>query len=430
MPTPKLRLPALLIALAFALVTVGTWAWLNRPETEPEWPQVVWGFALSPYQPNQNAIKEDYPTREEIAHDLDLLKGKTKAVRTYTVSSTIGLVPELAAERGLNVTLGVWIDSRADRAERELDKAIEIARTHRNVVRVIVGNESVLRGDLPFDQFVKLLDRARKEIEQPISTAEPWHVWISHPELADHVDYIAVHLLPYWEGIEVESAVDFTIQKYHEIQARFPNKTVVIGEVGWPSNGRTREKAVASEAAEALFLRRFLAWADREKVPYYIMEAFDQPWKSQDEGSVGAYWGVYDANRQPKFEFTKPIVKVPQWQMLAAVSVVLAAAMLFWFYTHSGTLKNRGRSFLAIIIYATSALTTWIIYDYSQQYLTAASVIVGVLLFIGMLGVIAVLLAEAHEWAEAHWVRLRRRLRGRRWLSPSSSMRPGLRAAV
>ncbi len=406
----KLRLPALLIALAFALVTIGTWAWLNRPEAEPEWPHKVWGFALSPYQPNQNAIKEDYPTREEIAHDLDLLKGKTKAIRTYTVAGTIGLVPELAAERGLNVTLGVWLDSRVERNAAELDKAIELARTHRNVVRVIIGNETVLRGDLPFADFLKVLDTARAAIEAPISTAEPWHVWIKNPELADHVDYIAVHLLPYWEGIASDKAVDFTIQKYRQVQEAFPNKPVVIGEVGWPSNGRTREKAVASEADEALFLRRFLAWAEKEKVPYYIMEAFDQPWKSEDEGAVGAYWGVYDANRKPKFEFTKPIVRTPQWQMLAAVSVVLAAAMLFWFYTHSGTLKNRGRSFLAVIIYATSALTTWIIYNYTQQYLTVTSITVGVLLFIGMLGVIAVLLAEAHEWAEAHWVRLRRRL--------------------
>ena len=410
MPSSKWRLSALAIALAFALLTIGTWAYFNRPESEPEWPKRVWGFALSPYHPGQDAVKEEYPTREQIASDLDILKGKTQAIRTYNVTNTIGLIPELAAERGLNVALGVWIDARRERDDAELDHAIELAAKHRNVVRVIVGNESVLRGDLPFADFLKLLDRARAAIEQPISTAEPWHVWLKNPELADHVDYITVHLLPYWEGIEVEKAVDYSIDKYRELQARFPNKPVIIGEVGWPSNGRTREKAVASEANEALFLRRFLAWAEKEHVAYYIEEAFDQPWKAQSEGGVGAYWGVYDADRRPKFEFTKPIVRVPQWQMLAAVSVVLAAAMLFWFYMTSGTLKNRGRSFLAIIIYSTSALTTWIIYDYTQQYLTVTSVAVGVLLFIGMLGVIAVLLAEAHEWAEAHWVRLRRRL--------------------
>ncbi|HXQ31335.1 MAG TPA: glycosyltransferase [Steroidobacteraceae bacterium] len=410
MPLRNLRLPALLIAFAFALVTVGTWAWLNRPEAEPEWPRRVWGFALSPYRADQDATNGDFPTREQIASDLDLLKGKTQAVRTYTVEGTIGLVPELAAERGLNVALGVWIDARREHNEQELKQAIELARKHRNIVRVIVGNESVLFGYLPFGEFVQLLDRARAAIEQPISTAEPWHVWLKNPELVDHVDFITVHLLPYWEGVAVDKAVGYSIDRFHELQARYPTKPVVIGEIGWPSNGRTREKAVASEAGEALFLRRFLAWGEKEHVPYYIMEAFDQPWKGKTEGAVGAYWGVYDADRHPKFEFTKPIVRTPQWELLAAVSVVLAAIMLFWFYMYSGTLKNRGRSFLAVIIYATSALTTWVIYDYSQQYLTVTSVAVGVLLFMGMIGVIAVLLAEAHEWAEAHWVRLRRRL--------------------
>ena len=177
------RLSAIVISLAFALVTIFTWAWFNRPEKEPEWPRVTWGFALSPYRPGQNAIKEDYPTREQIAQDLDLLKGKTQAIRTYSVSSTIGLIPELAEERGLNVALGVWIDARAEHNEQELARAVELASTHRNVARVIVGNESVLRNDVPLEQFIDYLDRARASIRQPISTAEPWHVWVKHPEL-------------------------------------------------------------------------------------------------------------------------------------------------------------------------------------------------------------------------------------------------------
>ena len=131
------------------------------------------------------------------------MKGKVQAIRTYTVAGTIGLIPELAAERGMNVTLGVWVDARRERDESELNKAIELCKKYRNIVRVIVGNESVLRGDLPYADFLTLLDHARAEIEQPISTAEPWHVWTKNPDLVQHVDYIAVHLLPYWEGVDV-----------------------------------------------------------------------------------------------------------------------------------------------------------------------------------------------------------------------------------
>ncbi len=134
------------------------------------------------------------------------------------------------------------------------------------------------------------------------------------------------------------------------------------------------------------------------------MEAFDQPWKAYQEGAVGSYWGVYDVNRQPKFAFTAPIVRVPEWHILAAMSVAVALVVLGLLYLNSGTLRNRGRSFLAVVVYAAATIAVWVIYDFTQQYMTVSSVMAGVLLLLGMLGVMLVLLAEAHEWAEAHWV--------------------------
>jgi hypothetical protein len=127
---------------------------------------------------------------------------------------------------------------------------------------------------------------------------------------------------------------------------------VIIGEIGWPSEGRIRAGAVASVSNEALFLRRFLARAEKEGERYYVMEAFDQPWKARDEGAVGSYWGIYDVDRHPKFEFTAPIVRIPEWHMLAAISVALALLMLGVFYMHSGSLRTRGRTLLAIVVYA------------------------------------------------------------------------------
>jgi cellulose synthase/poly-beta-1,6-N-acetylglucosamine synthase-like glycosyltransferase len=140
------------------------------------------------------------------------------------------------------------------------------------------------------------------------------------------------------------------------------------------------------------------------------MEAFDQPWKTQTEGAVGAYWGVYDAARQAKFPFTEPIVRMPEWRTLAGVSVTLALFVLAVLYVNSRSLRNSGRGFLAVVVYATATAAVWVFYDYSQQYLTFGSVLVGFLLFLGTLGVIAVLFAEAHEWAEARWLRRHQRL--------------------
>jgi exo-beta-1,3-glucanase (GH17 family)/cellulose synthase/poly-beta-1,6-N-acetylglucosamine synthase-like glycosyltransferase len=403
-------IPSLLIAALFATLTVALWALLNRPTTEPPWPTRIQGFAFSPFRAGEDPSRAEMPTDHEIDEDLTLLEGKVNAIRTYSVEKTLADIPELAENHDMNVALGAWIDNHRDNNEEQLKAVIELAATHENVVRVFIGNEVVLRGDLPIEELEKYLDRARTAIGPPVSTAEPWHVWLAHPELAQHVDFIGVHLLPYWEGIAVDRAVDYSLAQYKRLQQAFPHKPIVVAEIGWPSRGRTRESAVASDANEALFLRRFLHKAAQQDIVYYVMEAFDQPWKAYLEGAVGSYWGVYDVNRQPKFAFTAPIVRVPEWHVLAAVSVAVALALLGLLYLNSDALRNRGRGFLAVVVYAATTVAVWVCYDFSQQYMTVSSVISGVLLLLGMLGVLLVLLAEAHEWAEAHWVEYRRRL--------------------
>ncbi|SHO53447.1 Exo-beta-1,3-glucanase, GH17 family [Desulfopila aestuarii DSM 18488] len=384
---------------------------LNKPENEPPWPKRIQGFSFSPMRPGNDPVKHILPTESEVEADLKLLSGRTNAVRVYSVEGVQAKIPELAAKVGLNVTLGAWIGPDPVENERQVTEVIRIAReNYQNVIRVIIGNESILRGEITVKELDSYLERAQRELTIPVSTAEPWHVWIQHPDLADHVDFIATHMLPYWEGVPLDNAVDYIIDRYNTLARNFPDKLVVIGEVGWPSNGRKRGGAVASPANQATFLRRFLAKAEELEYVYYVMEAFDQIWKQKNtEGAVGAYWGVYDANRQPKFPFTSPIVSIPEWQTLAAVSVAIAIICFMLLVVDSKTLKLRGRGFLASIAFIAATGVVWIFYSYSRQYLTFSTILVGILMSIGLLGVVIVVLAEAHEWAEAIWGSMQRR---------------------
>ena len=391
------------------MLTVALWAWANRPAQEPAWPERIQGFCLSPYHAEQDPLAGEHPTLAQIDADLAFIRGKSHAVRTYTVEGVMGEIPRLAAAHGINVALGAWLDRRLDHNERELERLLGIAVRQRNVVRVIVGNEAILRGDRSVRRMVGYLDRARAQLGVPVSTAEPWNVWKAHPELAAHVDYLAVHMLPYWEGVPVDEAVQYVVDRIGELQSLYPGKPIVIAEVGWPSNGRARRGAEASPANEAVFMRRFLERARVEGYIYYAMEAFDQPWKRATEGAVGAYWGIWNVERQPKFEFTAPVVEVPRWQLLAALSVVVAVVALAVLLIDSHTLRARGRGFLAIIAFAAATGAVWIVYDFSRQYLTLASGVTGFILVVGGVGVIAVVFMEAHEWAESLWVRERRR---------------------
>ncbi|MBU0987162.1 MAG: beta-(1-3)-glucosyl transferase, partial [Proteobacteria bacterium] len=194
-----MKTSSVIIAVAIAILSVSLWALANRPDQEPPWPARIQGFSFSPFQSGQTPLERKYPSESQIDADLALLKGKTYAVRTYTVENFLARVPELAQKHGINVALGVWIDADLESNEAYLQTMLQIANQNPNIVRIIIGNEAILRGDLPIEKLIEYLDRARKKLGLPVSTAEPWHVWVKHPELGEHSDYLAVHMLPYWE---------------------------------------------------------------------------------------------------------------------------------------------------------------------------------------------------------------------------------------
>ncbi len=407
----QLSLTNLLVAAGFAIVTFSVWGLTNRPVQEPPWPTSVAGMSFSPIRQDDDPTKDIYPTNEEIDQDIALLAGKVRSIRTYGVGGTLANIPELAKKHKMKVTLGAWLDRNLAANEEEIKKVVAIALANPGTVdRVMVGNEAILIGELTAEEVINYMDRVKAQVKVPVSTGEPWHVWIANPELADHADFVAVHLLPYWEGIDLNNAIDYIKNCFKILTEAFPNTKILIAEVGWPSNGRTRNSAIASEANEAIFLRRFLALAQKEHYDYFIMEAFDQTWKASSEGSVGAYWGVYNVFRTQKFAFTEPVVKIPHWRLLAAISITVAIITLWLLLIDSSTLRSRGRSFLAAIANGVGVGVVWAGYDYANQYLTPMAVIVGIVLAIGYLGITLVLLAEAHEMAEASWTTKRRRL--------------------
>lgn len=403
------RLTNWVIGIAVAIISISLWAYINRPQTLPDWPESVTGFAFSPYHASQDPREHIYPSLEQIDSDLALLAGKVTAVRSYSVEGPLAQIPLLARKHNINVCLGAYLSYDEERNAEEFPRFLEVAKSNPNVVRAIVGNETQLQGILAYDDLISYLDQARLALGVPVSTAEPAGIWHKNPELVEHVDFIAMQILPYWQGMEVHEAVEYVFSELRGLQEAYPGKPVIISEVGWPSHGRNRGAAVASVSNEATFLRHFLARVPEYGYIYYLMEAFDQPWKADIEGAVGAYWGVYDVERNPKFEFTQPIVPVPQWQLLAGISMVLAIITFGLLLIDSKTLRGHGRSFLAIVSYLAATAIVWIIYEYSSLYQTIGTIIIGLLMMIGMIGIFLVLMAEAHEWAEAIWIKERRR---------------------
>ena len=182
----------------------------------------------------------------------------------------------------------------------------------------------------------------------PVTTGEIWTVWIDHPELASAVDFIAAHILPYWDGFAAEQIVEQTIDAYDKLRRAHPGKRIVIAEFGWPSAGYNMHDADPGRIEQAMVLREFVARAEAYGIDYNIIEAFDQPWKT-NEGGVGMYWGLFDASRSAKFAWTGPVNDPDYWKVaglaLAARPAAVAAdpGASRAYRRRSGYARNRGQ---------------------------------------------------------------------------------------
>jgi exo-beta-1,3-glucanase (GH17 family)/cellulose synthase/poly-beta-1,6-N-acetylglucosamine synthase-like glycosyltransferase len=325
------------IAVALVLVVAASALfWTSRDYTvvAPEWDGQVRGIAYSPSRLFTQRQTKNVPA-ERIDRDLAQLSKLTGRIRTYTVDGGMDKVPEIARRYRMTVSLGIWISADLEKNEKEIELGIRTALANRRTIdRVIVGNETQLFGYVSPDQLNTYIQRVREALPAriKITTAEPWSTWMLTPEIGQYVDVIFVHLLPYWENVDIRGALKSSESFYNHIQGEFPDKRIVVGEAGWPSEGRTRGRAEATAANEGYFLRGFVQFAQEKGWDYYLFEAYDQPWKNQGEGAVGAYWGLFDASGNPKFAFTGLLRTFPEWRgyafMAAIISLLLGLLVL------------------------------------------------------------------------------------------------------
>ncbi len=304
-----------------ACAHAGLWAVTRERVPAPDVTAQLASVSYAPFGGSAHPDTGQLAQEAQIRADLRNLSPLTRSIRTYSSTGGVELVPRIANEFGLRVTAGAWIDKFSDRNEREIRNVIELARRNNNVKSVVVGNETIYRDDMKVDELIKLINRVKKQTSVPVTTGEIWHVWLEHPELASAVDYIAAHILPYWEGFSEEQAVDQAILIYDRLRENFPGKRIVIAEFGWPSAGYNFKKANPGQIIQAKVLRTFVSKAEAYGLDYNIIEAIDQPWKT-NEGGVGPYWGLLDASRTAKFPWTGDLV-TPDHLKLAGIALLL-----------------------------------------------------------------------------------------------------------
>ena len=336
-------------ALSFALVAVtivAVWYGMGRPVVMPPSPlaegERLGCVSYAPFHGDQAPFTTPlHIPDEQITRDLESLSHVTGCVRTYSAAKTQGKITALAGSSGLKVLQGIWLGRNRAENRREIEAALKLARLHPGVVQaIIVGNEVLLRGELPAAKIKDYLQEVKRRSGLPVTYADVWEFWLKAPELGSAVDFVTIHILPYWEDEPVPAAD--AVQHVRQIRAKlastFAGKDILIGEVGWPSQGRMREGALPSPANQARVLAGVVAAAKEDGWKVNLIEAYDQPWKRLLEGTVGGSWGLFDDGaRAAKFQWGEPVSNHPSWRLEAGLGVAASFIVVL-----AGWLGGRG----------------------------------------------------------------------------------------
>ena len=326
---------AALFAIATAVI-VSTWGWFGTAVEMPQSPlapgEKLHCVSYAPFRGEQTPFGPDVPIDpRQIDEDLAQLKAITDCVRTYSVDHGLDQIPEIARRHGLKVMQGLWLSSVPELSRKQIEGAVALAKRYPDVITaVIVGNEVLLRGEMSAPQLARTIREVKAQVTMPVTYADVWEFWLRYREVAGAVDFITIHILPYWEDfpIPARDAARHVDAIRNQVVAAFPDKEVFLGEFGWPSAGRMREGALPSPVNQARTLHDIVALARRENYRANLIEAYDQPWKRQLEGAVGGHWGLYDAyQRKPKFTWGAAVSNHPHWRWQAAAGVALAMLM-------------------------------------------------------------------------------------------------------
>jgi exo-beta-1,3-glucanase (GH17 family) len=355
--------PLALLVLSLAVIT-GVWWWLATPVTlvhatissEAKLDCV----SYAPFRSGQTPWKSTIVISEaQIAEDLVELAKVSRCIRTYSIENGLDKVPELASRVGLQVILGVWLGRDRLKNAALINTATELAGKYPGVISaMMVGSEVLLRGEMKAPELCEIIRSVKAQVGVPLSYADVWEFWLRNPDISKCVDFVTIHILPYWEDdpVRAEDAAAHTIEIRKRVALAFPGKEILIGETGWPGRGRMRAGAIPSPINQARYFGQVLERARQENFRVNLFEAYDEPWKRQWEGTIGSSWGLYDGEtRALKYPAGVAVTNYPFWKLQLCGGLALGVCVFAAAFRASRRRSNppRPESWAAVAISAT-----------------------------------------------------------------------------
>ena len=276
---------------------------LNQSELKAQCEQFLdakmHGICFSPYEGTQEP--GDPISEAQVRRKLELLVPHTEWIRVFSCTQGNEIIPKLAKEYGFKTLVGAWLGEETDKNEEELQGLIALASAG-YVDVAAVGNEVMYREELEEEELIEYILRAKQSLKGiPVGYVDAYYEFTNRPKITEVCDVILANCYPYWEACHIDYSLLYMKQMYYQAVQAASGKRVIITETGWPSSG---DALGAAEPGYENALKYFInaqAWSQQEGIEMFYFSAFDEGWKVGAEGSVGAFWGLWDANEQRKF---------------------------------------------------------------------------------------------------------------------------------
>ena len=260
----------------------------------------IHGICFSVYDENQKP--GDDISDEQILKKLEIIKPHVKWIRTFSCSDENMRIPILAKELGFKTLVGAWLGKDLDKNQIEVDKLIELCNDGYIDVAA-VGNEVMYRKDLSEEKLIEYIKYVKSKIKTkvPVGYVDAYYEFSSRPSITDACDVILTNCYPYWEGCNIDYSLIYMKQMFYHARDVANGKRVIITETGWPSKGSSLRGA---DPSNKNFLKYFInaqKWSYEEEIEMFYFSSFDESWKINSEGDVGAFWGIWDSDTISKF---------------------------------------------------------------------------------------------------------------------------------
>ena len=259
----------------------------------------VHGLCFSPYLEGQAPGSQ--VSEAQIRARLAGIQPYTRWVRTFSCTDGHQHTPRIAHELGLKTLVGAWLGTDRSINQRELDALIALAQAgHADIVAI--GNEVLLREDLPEDELLACLQRVKLALPGvPVGYVDAYYLFEQHPRITAACDVILSNCYPFWEGCPREQAIAYMQSMVARTRAVAGAKPVIISETGWPDRGSAFHGALPSTDGAMRYFIDTQQMAQQDQIDVFYFAAFDEAWKVGAEGDVGAFWGLWDKDGAPKF---------------------------------------------------------------------------------------------------------------------------------